>query len=194
MTKVFLQPGLRGLSGGMGDWVYQIRNGKTVVGMKPLNVYREPTESQQVHRQRFAEAAAYAKRALADPEKRAFYQEAARAKDIPAFSLAVADYLKVPTFKAFDASEYHGQVGDPLLIQAADDLGFAVVPVTLSEFDGTPIESGNAVETGPRSGIWVYTSTTSAAPGTELMIEVVGIDHAGHEAQISEDLIVTAQD
>ncbi len=54
--------------------------------------------------------------------------------------------------------------------------------------DGTPIESGRAVETGVRSGEWTYTATAHVALGSDIFIEVNGVDHAGHETKLTENL------
>lgn len=193
MTKVFLQPGLRGLSGGMGGWVYQMRNGKTVVGMKPLNT-KPPTEAQLHQRQRFSDAASYAKTALADPAKRGFYEAIAKEREMPAFALAVSDYLHVPFFQPLDLSQYKGQVGDPILIRVVDNLGLVSVEVALNAIDGADIESGMAVEMGVRSGHWVYTAKTPVALGADIFIEVNGIDHTGKKVKMTENPIVGADE
>lgn len=193
MTKVFLQPGLRGLSGGMGGWVYQMRNGKTVVGMKPINT-KAPTEAQLHQRQRFSDAASYAKAALGDPAKREFYETVAKERDMPAFAMAVADYLNVPSFKPLDLSQYKGRVGDPILIRAVDDLGLVSVEVTLNAIDGALIEKGMAVEAGARSGHWVYTVTAPVALGADIFIALTGIDHTGRKAKMTENPIVGADE
>jgi len=59
---------------------------------------------------------------------------------------------------------------------------------------GAPIESGKAVETGVRSGTWTYMVTQPIALGTHVFIEVKGVDHAGNEAQLSENSTVGMDD
>lgn len=184
MTKVHLQPGLRGLSGGMGDWVYSMRNGKTVLGMKPIRT-AEPTEAQLAHRERFKEAVSFAKTARANPTLRAFYQQIAMVKGINIYALAIADFLNSPEFEYVDFASYKGRVGDPITIKANDDLGMAYVNVKISAQNGTLIESGQAVEQGTGSGKWIYTATTTIALGTDIFIEATGADHANTEVQIS---------
>jgi hypothetical protein len=61
------------------------------------------------------------------------------------------------------------------------------VDVNLVAQDGTPIERGKAVETGVGSGKWNYTATRQVALGTDIFIEVVGVDHAGNQAKITEN-------
>jgi hypothetical protein len=191
MTKVFLQPGLRGLSGGMGDWVYQIRRGKTVVGMKPMNT-KERTEMQLAQQERFSKAAVYAKKALANPAKREFYEMVAKEKDIAPYLVAVTDYLSVPSIKPLDLSDYSGQVGDPILVQVLDDCGLVSVEVELIGIDET-IEQGSAVETEPRSGVWIYTAQTPIPTGVNISIRVTGLDHTGKKVQTTEFPVVGAQ-
>jgi len=53
--------------------------------------------------------------------------------------------------------------------------------------DGTPIESGSAVEEGERSGRWIYTATKAVALGSDVFIEVKGCDHAGNKVQLTEN-------
>lgn len=186
MTKVHLQPGLRGLSGSMGDWVYSMRKGKTVLGMKAICT-AEPSEAQVAHRARFKQAASFAKSAMAAPALRAVYEPIAQARDISIFALAVADFLNVPEFQSTELSNYKGQIGDTILFQATDDIGLAYVNVQISAQDGTPIESGPAIEQGTGSGRWIYTATAPVALGTDIFIEAIGADHAGTRIQISEN-------
>jgi hypothetical protein len=184
--KVILQSGLRGLSGGMQDWVYQYRDGKTYLGPKPRRT-REPSQAELNQRERFKEAALYAKSALADPATREFYETVAAERGTPVFALAVGDFLNQPSIKPLDLSNYKGQVGDPILIRAVDDIGLADVEVELTASNGTQIEKGKAVENGVRTGRWTYTATAPVALGSDIFIKVVGVDHAGTETQITEN-------
>jgi hypothetical protein len=52
------------------------------------------SESQQAHRQRFKQAVAYAKAAMAEPTVRAKYEKAALKAGKRPFDLAVSDYFK----------------------------------------------------------------------------------------------------
>jgi hypothetical protein len=184
MTKVHLQPGLRGLSGGMGDWVYSIRKGKTVLGMKAIRT-AERTEAQLAHQERFKEAVSFAKSALANTSLRDFYAPIALEKEISVYALAVADFLNTPEFEYVELENYKGRVGDTIMIKAADDLGLAFVNVKISSQNGSLIESGQAAEQGSGSGKWIYTATAPVALGTDIFIEATGADHAGTKVEIS---------
>ena len=186
MTKVFLQPGLRGLSGGMGDWVYSLRKGKTVLGMKAIR-NGEPSQAQMAHQERFKEAVAFAKSALATPALRAFYEPIALEREITVYALAIGDFLKRPEFQYVDFETYKGRVGDTIEIKAVDDVGMAHVDVKISSQAGTLIESGAALESGSGTGKWIYTATVPVALGSDIFLEATGADHAGTKIKISEN-------
>jgi hypothetical protein len=90
MTKVRFHGPIAGFSGAMGEMVFADNKEKdrTVAYMKTR---RPLSEAQLNHRERFSEAAAYAKSALADPIRCELYETVAKERDIPAFSLALGD-------------------------------------------------------------------------------------------------------
>ena len=179
MTKVFLQPGIRGLSGAMGDWVFQIRNGKTIVGMKPM-ITKEPSPAQVAHRERFSDAATYAKFAVADGNPlREIYTLASKEKNIPAFALAVSDFLRLPQIKTLDLTYYNGQVGNIIPIITSDDFGVTGVHVIIRDLDANIIESGNASEFPENSGHWSYVSTATVPSGTTIAVYASATDRPG---------------
>jgi hypothetical protein len=181
MTKVRLQPGLLELSGGMGEWVYRTRNGKTSVGMKP-RTNKEPSQAQMDHRERFKQAAAYGRLALADQDLRPFYEEISKRTGQPVFSLIVADFLKPPTIATWDGSEYQGQIGDVIHLTTLDDVGAVSVQINVTDEQGVSIESGYAVETLSGSGSWLYTAKTAVPAGKTVTFNVVATDRPGGTA------------
>jgi len=191
--KVILQSGLRGLSGGMEDWVYQYRDGKTYLGPKPRRT-KEPSPAEISQRERFKQAALHAKALMANAETRGYYEALGAERGVSPFALAVGDTLNRPYFKYIDLSSYKGKAGDPISIRAIDDLGLTEVEVELCAVDGTHIEKGKAVESGERSGEWTYTATRQVALGADIFITVIGFDHAGTKAQISGNPIVGADE
>lgn len=193
MTKVRFHGPIAGFSGAMGEIVFadNKKDGRTVAYMK---THYERSEAQVNWDTQWKQAVAYAKSAMADPAKLAFYQTIADEKDKPVFALAMGDYLNVPSFKPLDLSQYKGRIGDPILIQAVDDIGMVSVEVTLIGINGTQIEKGMAVETGVRSGYWVYAATAAVPLGSDIFIEVVGYDHRGRKAKMTENPIVGADE
>lgn len=189
MTEVNLNETVNGYRGSIGRLVFKRYKGRTIVGRKPVNT-KPPTEKQIAHQQRFKEAAAFGKSAVANAALRAFYEPIAKDRDISIYSLAMGDFLNRPHFQYVDLFEYKGRVGDPIVIKALDDLGLASVDVALVTQLGEPIESGKAVEDGVRSGTWIYTATVPVALGSSIFIEVKGVDHAGTKIKISENPVV----
>jgi hypothetical protein len=174
------------VSGGVGGLVVRRSRGKFILSDKPTVSEAEPSEAQLDQRKLFARAVAFGKFAIEDPALRAFYEPIAQQREITAYALAIGDYLKAPSILPLDLSAYRGQVGDSIGIEAVDDLGLAGVSVSLVANDGTPIEQGNAVEIGARSGYWTYTATAAVALGSDIFIEVQGTDHAGNRTQHTE--------
>jgi hypothetical protein len=86
MAKVKLNPILEQVRGQVGDLVFKRYEDQVVISRKPDFEGREPTEAQLAARERFRQAAFYGKMVMADPETKALYEEAAKAKGQPVFS------------------------------------------------------------------------------------------------------------
>lgn len=93
MAKVILHPTIQRLQGKLGNMVFR-RNHSGTLSVTKLpdmsNVKWSP--AQQEHRQRFKEAVAAARSAMADPVTRARYEESAAQKGKRPFDLAVSDF------------------------------------------------------------------------------------------------------
>ena len=171
-------------SGELDGLIYRNVRGQVIVSRKADLSNVVYSEEQLAHQERFKQAAAYGKAALANPTIRAMYEAAAKDKDMPVFAATIADFFNAPTIDNVDVSAYHGQVGDLISIMARDDFGVASVHVTITDSDNgnALIESGNAVETAVGSGQWVYTATAAVPAGTELKVNVVATDRPGGTA------------
>jgi len=178
-----LPPILEGIRGQVGDLVFKRYGDEVVISRKADPTGKPPSEAQLAHRERFREAALYGKLVMADPsttlgagpERKALYEEAAAAKGQPVFSLTVVDFpatvlrtgFNAPAVGEVDLSAYAGAVGDVIAVRASDDFDVTGVSVTLTDAGGAALESGQAVETPPDSGRWVYTATSAAPTGTD---------------------------
>jgi hypothetical protein len=189
MTKVRFHGPIAGLSGAMGEMIFADHKqaDKTIAYMKKPSV---PSQAQLNQRARFTEAAAHAAVALANPDTRDVYAQIARKRKSTLQAVAIADFLNHPSIKLLDLSNYKGRASDSIVIRAVDDIGLADLQVRILAQDGTPIESGKAVERGIHSGKWIYTATAQVATGSDLCIEVVGVDHAGTTAQMTENATI----
>ena len=94
MAKIKFDPTIMGMSGKLGNVVFrQLANGETVVSARPKKSKAKPSQAQNAHRQRFKEAAAYAKSALEDPEVCVVYEKMAVGTHLTPYNIAVTDYL-----------------------------------------------------------------------------------------------------
>jgi hypothetical protein len=92
MVKAILNPGLKRLSGKMGDWTYRWQNGKQTIMKTPDMSNVKWSEAQKAERGRFAQAIAYAKRAMADSKVRAHYEKLGKKAGRQPFRVAVSDF------------------------------------------------------------------------------------------------------
>lgn len=178
----------------MGDWVYRFskKTGATTLGMPPLVDTSDPSAAQIVVQSRFKQAAAYSKKTRAVESTRAFYEALADERKIPVSALVMGDYLNAPTIQELDLSQYQGNPGDTILINTTDDVGVVTVNVSLVYADGTPIEEGQAVESGVGTGYWIYTATAPVAMGTDIFVGIEAFDRPNNKAVASANPIVGA--
>jgi hypothetical protein len=95
MAKVELHPLFKEFRGALGDMVFRVTpGGKTYVSQRPDMSNVKWSEAQKAHRQRFKEASAYARAALADPDVRAVYEKRATEENRAPYRVALSDYLK----------------------------------------------------------------------------------------------------
>jgi hypothetical protein len=186
MKDVELNPTVERYRGSIGRLVFKKYRGKTIVAKKPVRT-KAPGEAELARRERFKEGVAYAKGVLADPVASAFYEPIAERQELSVYVVAMRDFLKRPKIKPLYLSKYKGQIGNVIEIRATDDIGLADLDVNIVAQDGSPIERGKAVETATGSGKWIYTATASVAYGSDVFIEVLGVDHAGNETKLTEN-------
>ncbi len=187
MAGVKLNPILEALYGKVGDLVFKRYGDRVIVSRKPDLSGHQPTAAQLEHQKRFRQATLYGKMVMADPEARALYDEAAKAKGKPILSLMVADFFNAPSVDEVDLSGYGGQAGDEIVILADDDFDVVGVNLVLTDAEGNFIEEGAATETPPESGRWVYVTTAAVATGTTVRIAVMATDRPGGVASTEEE-------
>jgi hypothetical protein len=95
MAKVTLNPILDDIRGKIGDYVLRrAPSGKLILSKAPDMSRVKWSKTQKENRQRFKEATAYAKAAMAEPEVRARYEKRATEEGKRPYNLALSDYLK----------------------------------------------------------------------------------------------------
>ena len=118
---------------------------------------------------------------VADPDAKAIYEDAAKGKGVPAFSLMVGDFFHAPFVDDVIMDTFAGHIGDDIVIRAHDDFAVKDVKVAITNANGQAIESGAATETPPESGRWVYKATAAIPVGTAFKIVVTAEDLPGHK-------------
>ncbi len=95
MPKVKLHPLIEEIHGTMYDVVFKKSpKGNMIVTKRPDMSRVKWSKAQKEQRQRFKEAVAFAKAALADPKLRAHYEKRAQQQGKRAWDVALADYSK----------------------------------------------------------------------------------------------------
>ena len=95
MAKVTLNALVKAIHGKVGNAVFRGSPGGEISLIKRADMSRVKwSKAQREHRQRFKAANEYAKDALADPRRRAYYEERAALLKKTPHQLAVSDYFK----------------------------------------------------------------------------------------------------
>ena len=169
MAKAIDNVVIRGFSGSVGKQItfYQ-RAGKTIIGKARRKSSVPPSEKSIAVRTRFSASIGYAKIAMKDPATKSLYKAVA-APDQSAFNLAFRDAFLAPRVDSIDASNYHGQAGERITIQATDDFKVTGVTVSISDPSGKLVEEGPA-SVDPNGANWIYQSTQNLAsiPGSKI--------------------------
>src|SRR5258706_15425569 len=95
MAKITLNPIVERAQGKMGNIVFRrSHTGEMSITKLPDMSHVKWSNAQKDHRQRFKQAVAYAKAAMAEPKVRSKYEKAAVKAGKRPFDLAVSDYFK----------------------------------------------------------------------------------------------------
>lgn len=94
MVKVRLHAPVKSMSGKMGIYTYRYMRGQQTLMKTPDMSKVKWSEAQKANRQRFRQAIAYARQAMADPEVRAHYELLGKKADRQAFRVAVSDFYE----------------------------------------------------------------------------------------------------
>lgn len=191
MAKVKVTPALGQMSGKIKNLHLASYDDKQVVRggykRKPTTKWTKPQVESQGE---FGKATAYAKGVLADPSKKAQYQSAGKSKHRSEWNLAIADARKPPSIIDVDVSRYHGQAGEAILVEAADDTKVAGVSLAIQTAAGILIEQGPAgLDAQKRT--WIYVAqTTIQETEVAVAIQVTAVDLPGNRVQKQVDRII----
>lgn len=170
--------GLRGKFG--KQFVFRKYKGRTIATRKadPSGV---TTENQSAHRERFRLATVYARRCMMQPELKAEYEEMARATDNAGpFAAAVGDFLTPVSIAGIITASYKGEIGFPISIHVSAVFKVKTLKVTLTDADGTIVESGDAVLGDAANYTYLTTVAVPDIAGLKIKAEVT--DRPGNAA------------
>jgi hypothetical protein len=96
----------------------------------------------------------------------------------------MADWFHPPEIKEINLSEWNGQVGQLIRVQALDDVQVQKVSVVITDESDVVLEQGLAdPEDG---GWWVYRTTTSSSGNPKVL--VAAEDLPGHVTEMTKNL------
>jgi len=182
MARSNNNPLTKGASGTIADLLTfrTRRSGRVVMSAKRGESSVPPTAEQLAVQRRFKRGVIYAKAVLKDPTLKAYYTALA-GPDQSAYNMALKDFMRPPVIESISTDDYHGAVGEPILILAYDDFKVDSVRVVIRNAAGGIIEQGNAVL--QINGLdWVYTSTIENLVLVGTTITVIAVDTPGNEA------------
>ncbi|WP_276373605.1 hypothetical protein [Chryseolinea sp. H1M3-3] len=181
MGNVKLNALLEGVSGKVGSNLVLRKRGKRTILATNGERTGVLTEKQKVVRERFKNAATYAKSALRNPEIKAVYEAAAKGDEfMTAFTVAVRDYLRPPQIAAILLEGYTGQPGSIIQVRPIDDFKIVRINVSINAPDGTLLETGDAVQQdGEMDYQYAAVQANAVLAGTKVTVKA--IDRPGNE-------------
>jgi hypothetical protein len=176
-----------GVSGRMGGLIFVTdRDGKISVREPRPKPTGPLTDRQKAQRQRFRDATAYARGALADEEKRRIYEAAGRRRQRSAYCIAFQDFLRPPEIYEIQTGWYSGRKGDRIYIYVGDVAPVCSVSVTLRNGRGRLIESECVPQKGNSSGA-VFVAQKNLRRSQIVRVQAVATDLAGSTTAASAE-------
>lgn len=188
MPKAVNNNVLNGVSGKLGNNIV-IRQTKlgTIVANKPKR-QKPPTADQVKVRDKFSDAAYYAREEVKVPESLAMYKAAVSARLKSPYAVAIADYLSPPRVRSIGSGAYRGTVGDVIKVRASDDFKVASVMVIIKSATGEELERGEATFRGGSQPDWTYATTVPNASLKDSTITAIAKDLPGNEGSLTVTL------
>jgi hypothetical protein len=179
MAKIKNNIFMSGLSGTIGrQMTLSVKTYDTIAGKKRVPTNIPATAEQLEIRERFKAATRYALGVLLDPVRKALYAAEGKAakKNQSAYNLAVKDAFSPPEIKSIFLTDYHGQPGNKISIDAFDVLTLASVHVGIYTAAEVLVEDGYAVLAPNEKTLWQYTATAQNPALQGSIIRVTAVD------------------
>jgi hypothetical protein len=173
----------KGYSGKFGnDLVLRCVKGVSLMTKPPDRSKTIPTPAQEMQKDVFRAASAYAVDKLNDPLLKEAYLKAANGT-CSAYNMAMSDYFHPPRIKSVFTANYKGNAGETINVEALDNFMVVRVTLQLEDVNDIILESGECVHCG--AGIeWVYTVQNDHLPEQGQKIRVVAYDLPNHSCEV----------
>ncbi len=181
MAKVGSKSPVHSVRGRLGSIVYRKHGDETIAQSRP-DRRKGFSRAQKKGQSRFSEAAAYARKVLADPLQQRIYRELGSVRRQPPNALLISNFLNPPRVDLIEASGYRRKRGDLIKVLATDDIEVVGVDVRILTIDSEVLEEGPATK---QHGVWIYTATTDTPARESLTLEATATDRPGHSATLS---------
>ena len=160
----------------------RLRDGRTILCVKPDFSRRKLSEGQQAHHGRFREGAAYVRDAA---KSEPVYAELAAGTMKTAYNIALADWFHPPVIHRVELQD------GTVRIRASDDVCVAQVTVTILDETGNVVQQGPAVQAQPKW--WDFTPTLPLLSGYKVVVEAKTVERFvdAHFAQLNTQLKFT---
>ena len=184
MAKMIKRGVIGDLSGKIGQIILRRVPGGKTQAVTPA-IRTKPRSPKQLERQDlFRKATRYAQQTqVRRPEVWKIYQSMANRPYMSPNNIAIKDFMSLPVIDEVDLTDYHGRAGDPIYIEAHDNVQVAKVTVRITDKDsGNLLEQGEAQAHNKRD--WSYRVRRDVSGGSGgVMVEVRVWDLAGHEVR-----------
>jgi hypothetical protein len=167
------------------DIVFRQSGGEIIIAKVPKKTTKPLHVKKKAIQKAFKKATLYGNSVMLDTAVKAKYQAVARGMQ-SAYNLAVRDASKPPEVNSIDASQYKGQPGNIIKIDAQDDFQVIAVKLSIHAADGTLIEEGEAV-LPPLQMDWEYTVTmvNNALAGSKITATAIDLPKNQHSLEIT---------
>jgi hypothetical protein len=156
----------------------RLPDGRTIWSQVPHSSAQTPSEKQQEHRRRFREAIRYAQEAA---RTMPIYAElAAKSPMRTACNIATTDWFHPPEIVEVDLSGWTSRAGEPIRVQAVDDVQVKQVSVAITDEKDVVLEQGAA--TLGEGEWWLYRTTVPARGNPK--VRVTAEDLPGNIAEV----------
>ena len=160
-----------------------VRNvsGRVVVTNRPKRKMGKPSDKQSAVQDKFLAASQYANQEIELEESKALYATGITPRKRSAYMVALTDYLSAPKVSSIETLDYHGAIGDPIVVHAIDDFRVTKVTIVITNAAGAIIEQGEVVPDRQRVILWDYKATATNPAVTGTKIRVVAYDRPGNK-------------